>query len=194
VTVVTRSVWLRLCCAAILVAALLGTVRASATEAPTASEMPENASQPAEQLFPAPGERRPRRGTGLSRTRRACRSPRALSDAGGRDHRIHEDVVGRVTGALFEGEGEVLVLPPDRAERSSLALFTGSAVLEERFRFGYIRFMTEPMRVESLSNDGCRCFDFCVSMGRPGPRFGSGGCASPVADLCATASIFGSVP
>ena len=51
-----------------------------------------------------------------------------------------EDVLGRVTGALFEGEGEILALPPDRAERSSLALFTGSAVLEERFSFAYIRF------------------------------------------------------
>jgi Peptidase family M1 domain len=51
-----------------------------------------------------------------------------------------EDVLGRVTGALFEGEGEVLVLPPDRAERSSLALFTGAAVLEERITFAYVRF------------------------------------------------------
>ena len=51
-----------------------------------------------------------------------------------------EDVVGHVTGALFEGEGDVLVVPPDRAERSSLALFTGAAVLEEKFTFGYIRF------------------------------------------------------
>lgn len=51
-----------------------------------------------------------------------------------------EDVLGRVTGALFEGEGEVLVVPPDRAERSSLALFTGSAVFEEKITFGYVRF------------------------------------------------------
>jgi len=51
-----------------------------------------------------------------------------------------EDVLGRVTGALFQGEGEVLVLPPDRAERSSLALFTGAAVLEEKITFGYFRF------------------------------------------------------
>jgi hypothetical protein len=51
-----------------------------------------------------------------------------------------QDVLGHVTGALFEGEGEVLVLPPDRAERSSLALFTGSAILEEKLTFGYVRF------------------------------------------------------
>jgi len=51
-----------------------------------------------------------------------------------------EDVLGRVTGAFFQGEGEVLVVPPDRAERASLALFTGAAVLEEKFNSGYFRF------------------------------------------------------
>jgi hypothetical protein len=51
-----------------------------------------------------------------------------------------EDVLGHVTGAFFEGEGEVLVFPPDRAERSSLALFTDAAILEEKFKSGYIRF------------------------------------------------------
>ena len=35
-----------------------------------------------------------------------------------------EDVAGRVTGAFFEGDGEVLLVPPDQAERSSMALFT----------------------------------------------------------------------
>ena len=50
------------------------------------------------------------------------------------------DVLGRVTGAFFEGEGEVLVFPPDRAERASLGLFTGAAVLEEKFSSGYFRF------------------------------------------------------
>ena len=38
-------------------------------------------------------------------------------------------VDGRVTGAFFEGEGEVLLFPPDQAERGSLALFTGAAIL-----------------------------------------------------------------
>lgn len=50
------------------------------------------------------------------------------------------DVMGRVTGALFEGDGEVLLVPPDQAERSSMALFTGAAILEERFVSGYFRF------------------------------------------------------
>ena len=131
---------MRLCCAAILVAAPLGTVKASATEAATASKMPESASLPAEQLFLRLGS------VGLDAARvyhvRDVHVDRpglylTLEDG---TIAFTEDVLGRVTGALFEGEGEVLVLPPDRAERSSLALFTGSAVLEERFRFGYLRF------------------------------------------------------
>ena len=47
---------------------------------------------------------------------------------------------GRITGAFFEGEGEVLLFPPDQAERGSLALFTGAAVLEEKFATAYFRF------------------------------------------------------
>ena len=51
-----------------------------------------------------------------------------------------EDVAGHITGAFFEGEGEVLVMPPDEVERASLALFTGAAILEERFVTAYFRF------------------------------------------------------
>ncbi len=51
-----------------------------------------------------------------------------------------EDICGRITGALFEGEGEVLLRPPNRVERESLALFTGMAILEEQFASGYLRF------------------------------------------------------
>ena len=51
-----------------------------------------------------------------------------------------EPVNGVITGAYFEGEGEVLLFPPDRVERESLALFTGNAVLEEKFTAGFIRF------------------------------------------------------
>ena len=50
------------------------------------------------------------------------------------------EVNGRITGAMFEGVGEVLLVPPNRAERTSLALFTGSAVLEQRFQSAYLRF------------------------------------------------------
>ena len=49
-------------------------------------------------------------------------------------------VDGRVTGAYFEGEGEVLVRPPDRMERASLGLFINAGVLEEKFSSAYLRF------------------------------------------------------
>jgi len=51
-----------------------------------------------------------------------------------------EDVAGHVTGAFFEGEGEVLLSPPTRVERASMALFTGAAILEEKFLTAYFRF------------------------------------------------------
>jgi len=51
-----------------------------------------------------------------------------------------EDVAGHVTGAFFEGDGEVLLAPPDQTERASMALFTGAAILEEHFATGYFRF------------------------------------------------------
>jgi len=51
-----------------------------------------------------------------------------------------EDVMGHVTGAFFEGDGEILLTPPDEVERRSLGLFTGMAILEERFATAYFRF------------------------------------------------------
>ncbi len=51
-----------------------------------------------------------------------------------------EDVAGHVTGAFFEGEGEVLLAPDAQAERASMMLFTGAAILEEKFVTGYFRF------------------------------------------------------
>src|SRR5216683_5426375 len=51
-----------------------------------------------------------------------------------------EDICGRITGALFEGEGEIRLRPPNQVERGSLALFTGMAILEEQFTLGYLRF------------------------------------------------------
>lgn len=58
-------------------------------------------------------------------------------------------VDGHVTGAVFEGVGEVLLVPPNRAERTSLALFTGSAVLEQKFTSAYFRFFDDNL-VEEL--------------------------------------------
>ena len=51
-----------------------------------------------------------------------------------------EDVAGHVTGAFFEGDSEVLLSPPNRYERASMALFTNEAILEERFATAYFRF------------------------------------------------------
>ena len=51
-----------------------------------------------------------------------------------------EDVAGHITGAFFEGDGEVLLVPPDQTERASMAMFTGAAILEERFVTAYFRF------------------------------------------------------
>src|SRR5271154_3137656 len=51
-----------------------------------------------------------------------------------------EDVCGRITGAFFEGEGEIRLRPPNPAERGSMALFTGMAMLDEQFTSGYFRF------------------------------------------------------
>ncbi len=50
------------------------------------------------------------------------------------------DVAGRVTGALFEGEGEILLNPPNQIERASMTFETGAAILEERFSSAYFRF------------------------------------------------------
>jgi hypothetical protein len=50
------------------------------------------------------------------------------------------DVQGLITGCFFEGDGEVLLAPPTREERASMALGTGMAILEERFNTAYLRF------------------------------------------------------
>ncbi|MGA2413313.1 MAG: M1 family aminopeptidase [Candidatus Sulfotelmatobacter sp.] len=51
-----------------------------------------------------------------------------------------QDVMGKITGAFFAGEGEVLLVPPNDVERRSMSLFTGMAILEERFNTAYFRF------------------------------------------------------
>jgi hypothetical protein len=51
-----------------------------------------------------------------------------------------EAVDGHVTGAFYQGYGEVLLMPPNQSERASMALFTGSAILEETFSYAYFRF------------------------------------------------------
>ena len=55
-------------------------------------------------------------------------------------------VAGEVTGAVFSGDGEVLLMPPNAAERRSLAQFTQASVLEERFSSLYLRFTDRTAR------------------------------------------------
>jgi Peptidase family M1 domain len=57
-----------------------------------------------------------------------------------------QDVMGRITGAFFEGDGEVLLTPPKEVERRSMSLFTGMAILEEHFSTAYFRFNDDAMR------------------------------------------------
>ncbi|HMF89786.1 MAG TPA: hypothetical protein VKL40_04015, partial [Candidatus Angelobacter sp.] len=57
-------------------------------------------------------------------------------------------VDGRVTGAVFEGSGEILLVPPDRVERTSLALFTGAGMLEQSFNSAYFRFFDDKLLEE----------------------------------------------
>ena len=56
-----------------------------------------------------------------------------------------QDVMGQVTGAFFEGDGEILLVPPNDVERRSMSLFTGMAILEERFASAYFRFNDDTM-------------------------------------------------
>jgi len=51
-----------------------------------------------------------------------------------------QNVMGRVTGAFFEGDGEILLPPPNDVERRSMSLFTGMAILEQHFATAYFRF------------------------------------------------------
>jgi hypothetical protein len=56
-----------------------------------------------------------------------------------------QDVMGHITGAFFVGDGEVLLVPPNDVERRSMSLFTGMAILEERFATAYFRFNDDVM-------------------------------------------------
>jgi hypothetical protein len=49
-------------------------------------------------------------------------------------------VNGEVTGAVFTGDGEVLLMPSDAVEKRNLAHFTQAPILEERFDSVYLRF------------------------------------------------------
>ena len=55
-------------------------------------------------------------------------------------------VDGHITGAYFEGDGQVLVIPPNPGERASLGVFTGLGVLDETFHSAYIGFNDDTPR------------------------------------------------
>jgi hypothetical protein len=55
-------------------------------------------------------------------------------------------VAGEITGAVFEGDGEVLLIPPVPAEKRNLAQFTESPILTEPFTTAYMRFTDQTAR------------------------------------------------
>ena len=63
-------------------------------------------------------------------------------------------VEGRVTGAVFFGEGELLLIPPDPVEKGSLARFTGVPLLNEKFSSALFRFTddTHERLLESIAH------------------------------------------
>jgi hypothetical protein len=48
--------------------------------------------------------------------------------------------LGETHGAVFSGDGEVLLTPPSAVEKFSLAQFTQAPILEEQFMTAYLRF------------------------------------------------------
>src|SRR6266568_1117472 len=53
---------------------------------------------------------------------------------------LFSPVGGEVTGAVFSGEGEVLLIPPSPVEKRNLDQFIGAPILEEHFVSALMRF------------------------------------------------------
>src|SRR5262245_28148867 len=51
-----------------------------------------------------------------------------------------EPVKGKVTGAVFIGNGEIVAIPPDAVEKQQIHRFTNSPVLNEPFSAAFFRF------------------------------------------------------
>ena len=49
-------------------------------------------------------------------------------------------IAGRVTGAVFAGEGQIVFVPPGQMEKASVLRFTGQPILDEKFDHAYFRF------------------------------------------------------
>lgn len=56
---------------------------------------------------------------------------------------VGEEVAGHISAVFFIGDGELLVIPPDLRERSSIGLFLNTGVLEEKFTSAYFRFFDD---------------------------------------------------
>jgi hypothetical protein len=53
---------------------------------------------------------------------------------------------GEITGAVYIGEGEILLIPPTQVEKESLARFIHSPILEEQFNMAILRFTDQTAR------------------------------------------------
>jgi len=51
-----------------------------------------------------------------------------------------EPVMGKVTGAVFIGSGEIVAIPPDTIEKQQIYKFTGTPILNETFQTAIFRF------------------------------------------------------
>lgn len=125
-------------CSAVLCLAMVCLAAGAAAENPAASENPPG--KPAEALYLQLGQ------VGLDPARvyqvRGASLDRSAVHISLEDGTIGftQDVMGHITGAFFEGDGEVLLTPPNEVERRSMSLFTGMAILEEHFATAYFRF------------------------------------------------------
>jgi hypothetical protein len=67
---------------------------------------------------------------------------------------------GRITGAVFTGQGRVIALPRDPVEKRSLARFLGAPLLDQSFSRAYLRFTdhtAEELRAQ-FSREGAKPF------------------------------------
>ena len=51
-----------------------------------------------------------------------------------------EPIKGKVTGAVFIGNGEIVALPPDAVEKQQIHKYTNSPILNEPFGAAFFRF------------------------------------------------------
>jgi hypothetical protein len=56
------------------------------------------------------------------------------------------EVDGEITGAVYAGSGEILLIPPSDVEKRNLAQFTQAPILEEPFNSVYMRFTDRTAR------------------------------------------------